>query len=288
MRRSSDFLDNTHQRHSGFTLIELMVVMAVVGVLAAIIFPTFTAARERARMANCASNMRQLGMAFTQYAQDHNDRFPGAWDGGFGAGKEGGWIYYSQFGMPTEWKTADDSQKASFDVTRGVLYPYVKSAEVYICPSDGYGPKLGPTGLSYAANACISRQKRDATGNRDLNVFQPGKKINIIKNPSNFMLLAEEAQPGSAGNNEILDNSSTDDGYYNLPRKVPAESSHTNYLALRHSEGGNVAFVDGHVKWYKREEVLKQKLQIGDIKLDLDKGCPEFQGIELTNTPPTV
>jgi len=60
----------------GFTLIELLVVMAVIAVLGAIIFPVFGVARERARLAACASNLRQIGMAAMLYSQDHDEAFP--------------------------------------------------------------------------------------------------------------------------------------------------------------------------------------------------------------------
>ena len=64
------------RRRSGFTLIELLVVIAIIAILAAILFPIFAAARERARMASCAANESQLGKAIKQYAQDYEGSFP--------------------------------------------------------------------------------------------------------------------------------------------------------------------------------------------------------------------
>jgi prepilin-type N-terminal cleavage/methylation domain-containing protein/prepilin-type processing-associated H-X9-DG protein len=264
----------------GFTHIEILIVLTIIGILAAILFPVFGKVRENARRTACQSNMRQIGMAFLQYAQDYNDRLPGATDGGTGAGegKLGGWIFYSQFGKPVDWNGIADADKASFDVTKGSLYPYVKSTAVYLCPSDRFGPTLGPTGLSYAINACVTKQVRDmTTGARTITGYSPGKKVSLIKNPSQFMLLAEEVQPGSAGSGAFLDDSSTDDGYFNMTRS-PDPAAWTNYLALRHTEGGNVVFVDGHVKWYKRDQIIANKFQIGG-EGDLTKGCPEFQAI---------
>jgi prepilin-type N-terminal cleavage/methylation domain-containing protein len=60
----------------GFTLIELLVVVAIIAVLAAILFPVFAQARERARRTSCLSNCRQIGLAFMQYAQDNDEYFP--------------------------------------------------------------------------------------------------------------------------------------------------------------------------------------------------------------------
>lgn len=64
------------QKKSGFTLIELLVVIAIIAILAAILFPVFAQAREKARQITCISNLRQLGMGVLQYLQDNDDKFP--------------------------------------------------------------------------------------------------------------------------------------------------------------------------------------------------------------------
>jgi prepilin-type N-terminal cleavage/methylation domain-containing protein len=94
---------------SGFTLIELLVVIAIIAILAAILFPVFAAARERARTATCLSNLRQIGLANVQYLQDNDETFPFA---------------------GREWP------EASFiDVWNG-LGAYIKSKEMFLCKSD--------------------------------------------------------------------------------------------------------------------------------------------------------
>ena len=60
----------------GFTLIELLVVIAIIAILAAILFPVFAQAREKARQASCTSNLKQIGMAFKMYIQDYDERWP--------------------------------------------------------------------------------------------------------------------------------------------------------------------------------------------------------------------
>ncbi len=63
-------------RRSGFTLVELLVVIAIIAVLAAILFPVFAQAREKARQTDCLSNLKQLGLGFSMYASDYDERLP--------------------------------------------------------------------------------------------------------------------------------------------------------------------------------------------------------------------
>ncbi|MGO8672587.1 MAG: DUF1559 domain-containing protein [Capsulimonadaceae bacterium] len=97
----------------GFTLIELLVVIAIIAILAAILFPVFAQAREKARQISCASNEKQLGLAFIQYAQDADDYYP--------CGISGvSWPNASEFG--TGWSSQ--------------IYTYAKSTGLYHCPDD--------------------------------------------------------------------------------------------------------------------------------------------------------
>ncbi len=95
------------KRRSGFTLIELLVVIAIIAILAAILFPVFAQAREKARAISCLSNEKQIGLGVIQYAQDYDEKNPGGLNG------YGGGSGYA-----------------------GQIYPYVKSTQVFKCPSD--------------------------------------------------------------------------------------------------------------------------------------------------------
>jgi len=128
-------------KRRGFTLIELLVVIAIIAVLAAILFPVFSRAREKARQASCLSNVKQLSLAFEMYSQDYDECYPGSPNGNGGNGVYGGWVWYDTFPVPTAGK---------FEVTRGALYPYVKNRQVYICPDDRSGG-----GCSYEMNGWL-------------------------------------------------------------------------------------------------------------------------------------
>src|SRR5436309_4689812 len=101
---------------SAFTLIELLVVIAIIAILAAILFPVFAQARDKARMSSCLSNERQLGTALMMYVQDYDETFP-----------------YIRFHF-------NSAQKGTFTyVWKNAIRPYLKSKEVLACPSNPTG-----------------------------------------------------------------------------------------------------------------------------------------------------
>ena len=112
-------------RTRGFTLIELLVVIAIIAILAAILFPVFARAREKARQTSCLSNLKQLGLGFDMYCQDYDERTPIAFGGDW-------WDHC--------WKMS--------------IFPYVKNYQLYQCPS--LPLNLPPNGSgSYGINAYI-------------------------------------------------------------------------------------------------------------------------------------
>ncbi len=102
-------------RCKGFTLIELLVVIAIIAILAAILFPVFAKARDKALEASCQSNLKNLSMAIMMYASDYDDTWPVRLHNG------------------THPMTPDDTLH-SWAV---MVYPYVKNAKVFCCPAGG-------------------------------------------------------------------------------------------------------------------------------------------------------
>ena len=123
--------DRPGRRH-GFTLIELLVVIAIIAILAAILFPVFAKAREKARQASCLSNTRQFGVAILSYAQDYDETLPPAIGG---------------------------ASMASLYTVFDYCQPYMKNTQLELCPADRTGEvnysSWGLARYSYGWNALI-------------------------------------------------------------------------------------------------------------------------------------
>jgi prepilin-type N-terminal cleavage/methylation domain-containing protein len=126
-------VNNRHLKY-GFTLIELLVIIGIVALLAAILLPVFLAVRERARATACASNLRQLHLAFSQYASDNNGYVPPY----VANGLNGSHVGLSFHGMPVDLHDQTNDCLAAIN-------PYTHSLEIWYCPSDpdtGQNPSL--------------------------------------------------------------------------------------------------------------------------------------------------
>jgi prepilin-type N-terminal cleavage/methylation domain-containing protein/prepilin-type processing-associated H-X9-DG protein len=147
----------TRRERKAFTLIELLVVIAIIAILAAILFPVFAKAREKARQITCASNLKQLGLGFLQYSQDYDEQFPSGTNNT---------DYYAAF----------------YRGWAGQIYPYVKSTAVYKCPDDSTTASgTNEYVLSYLENAALN----------PVGLYWGGDGIPQINAPASTVMLYE-------------------------------------------------------------------------------------------------
>jgi prepilin-type N-terminal cleavage/methylation domain-containing protein len=210
------------RKREGFTLIELLVVIAIIAILAAILFPVFAKAREKARQTTCLNNLKQLGTGFHMYLND--------WDGGFPfagvVGQPRGWVI-----CPQHWV---------IDVTKGSLFPYVKTVGSYVCPSEtpkGQADHNSPTFLSYSMN-----DEFFTHGSTLHNEDDPVSESDVT-DPSGTILLMEENENVSVGGGGLNDGT-----FY------PRDGN--DFPANRHNGGGNWLLADQHAKWYRSDQIL--------------------------------
>jgi len=224
-------------RRTGFTLIELLVVIAIIAILAAILFPVFAKVRAKARAVSCISNLRQLGLAYSQYNQDYDEMTVSVVKASLAGGRDGG-TYKGNWYTP--------------------LQDYAKNWQLFMCPdrdqqftatSDatdndttdpaGCYDNINPTqqclgygyddGLVSDGGYGLIQNQRKISGV----TVRPGRAINDIDSPSKTVAFGDTYD--SPGYSVAADN---------IVSAVPAPFSTQR---LRHSTLMNFAFVDGHV-----------------------------------------
>ena len=196
-----------------FTLIELLVVIAIIAILAAILFPVFARAREKARQMSCASNLRNLGTACLMYAQDYDEELPLA---------------------------AYATSAFTFFTWHDLTDPYARNKQIWHCPSSSLSrtDQGGAITTHFGYNARyltnIALDFSNASGHRAVSLA-------AVSLPAETLLLADaraSLSPSWCGDDGkfLLPPSSTDQHCWGRP-------------AVLHSEGSNLLWLDGHVKW---------------------------------------
>jgi prepilin-type N-terminal cleavage/methylation domain-containing protein/prepilin-type processing-associated H-X9-DG protein len=232
-------------RRRGFTLIELLVVIAIIAILAAILFPVFARAREKARAASCLSNIKQLMLGLLMYQQDYDER--------------NAHLFNSLAGAPWPMRVVDnttppDGLTPGAYSWRAVIQPYVKNITLNGCPSasDGleYTSRQGACGQGW-------HQVRGSYGYNMTNVSgrPDGQKLSWFQKPANTIAIADV---NCCGKSCFAVSCCVGSGPASLSSFTQAQLDETRWdgiVSTRHNEGANFGFYDGHAKWRKQGSI---------------------------------
>ncbi|HEY3328641.1 MAG TPA: DUF1559 domain-containing protein [Capsulimonadaceae bacterium] len=242
-------------KRTGFTLIELLVVIAIISILAAILFPVFATAREKARATSCASNEKQIGLAIIQYTQDYDEVYPLA------------------------YAALNSSPWTIFNGWEQDIYPYVKSMKVYQCPDDVVPRQTYFTASqpprTYAFPASPKYTDSSFFGwETQSNGYKIGHTpaMNEIPAVSELIMLAEAPNKSAAVNVESANDfvcapmTSTLSNGWGCTTGQVLQTANGLYDPA-HSGGWNYVFADGHVKWLDPTQTVGKGINGGGTGL---------------------
>lgn len=230
-----------------FTLIELLVVIAIIAVLMAILMPALNRAREQGRRAVCLSNLKQLALAWTMYADDNDDRIVNgeAAGGGNGqastptGGRHNGEKWWVGGDCGNFWLGEHLPRETQLNAIRnGALYPYTKKETLYRCPTGMSGEMR-----TYTIGDSMNGIPRTGTSiNNESTGARVGRTVLWIKKRTDIV------SPGPSQRLVFLDEG-----------RITPDSYATHYVQqlwwdppfVRHGDGTNVAFADGHSAYWK-------------------------------------
>lgn len=232
-------------RATGFTLVELLVAIAIIGLLAALLFPVFAQSREKARASVCLSNEKQLSAATLQYGQDNDEMYPLQTDWPNGVG-------ISTTGSDTGFYAPQDGR---LDPTwMASIQNYLKNVEVGVCPSAFIWPgPVSPLGDAPTAHSRTSYSYNGLLGSLPKALFRnitpqtlPVATFAGVGRPAETMLFEDTGQ--------VLPRSQPE------PRYNYGEWTDIVYSALQakngglHGSGFNLCYADGHAKWINLDQ----------------------------------
>ncbi len=218
-------------KRCGFTLIEMLVVISIIAILGAILFPVFARSRENARRSTCQSNLKQIGLSLLQYTQDYDDKLVRAW---YGVGNGGS--------NPTnryKWMDA--------------IFPYVKSEQVFNCPSHSFTAPAGAykfrNGTNYGSYAINASYWGDS---------------DVEQSPAGEVNTSLAALQDAAGTIWIGDSSAHFEFAWENKDDQPDVATdpsglrYLDYLVERHLNTIPLLYCDGHVKSVKLDTLIRK------------------------------
>ena len=218
----------------GFTLVELLVVLAIMAILASLLVPALSKSKSRAQTISCLNNAKQLQFCWQMYADDNNDYLPRNWTVGTSAASCS-WIQGNARVDPPSMQLSN--------IKNGVLFSYNKMAAIYKCPADLSlieGTKV-PRFRSYSISTSMNWRDAQCTDAREATIY----KYSLIRNPrpDGAVVFLDEDE-GSIDNGAIGIYSKKDaiirgrEGYWNVP-------------GSRHDRGCVLTFADGHAEAWR-------------------------------------
>ncbi len=243
-------------KRNAFTLIELLVVIAIIAILAAILFPVFAQAREKARQVSCLSNLKQLGTSAMMYTQDYDEQFMESYR--LHEGSDGTYWPLNQYAKPDGrtygWYTGPTSGRAMYpaitDNWGSILLPYHKSSQIFACLSGSatWRPE-GESGGTDNAGYIYSNWVSDGG-----QYLAPAIKLSRLVQAANTIMIYESGKAcwsieiqGWNGSGSCVPNNGYD----------PNNTSPRCYgdWIPRHMGGRNFVFCDGHAKWGRDDQM---------------------------------
>jgi prepilin-type N-terminal cleavage/methylation domain-containing protein/prepilin-type processing-associated H-X9-DG protein len=237
-------------KRRGFTLIELLVVIAIIAILAAILFPVFAQAREKARQASCLSNLKQIGLGFMMYAQDYDEILPNS--------------HYCTDGT----SSCAEALKVRW---RNAIHPYMKNDQVRGCPSSLGMPGMGaPLYNSYGYYSGVRQKALAAVVNpAGTLLICDGARFSDTSNPDPTKWVMYNHPDHNVVYAQPFDGPYTGQNFTNAADwYAPTTGNGKRRAHARHSGGVVINFCDGHAKWMDAKKLL------GPVTDQLGSGYP--------------